>query len=79
MEENYRVVFSFEDAHAVDVDYGDYRLLEDLTMHNPARPAKVLLDPYLKPIGVSITAAADAFGVTPKHVSEIVNGRRSGR
>jgi len=28
----------------------------------------------LQPLGVSITAAADALGVTRKHVSEIVNG-----
>ena len=44
-------------------------------MHNPAHPGEVLLDLYLKPLGVSITATADAFGVTRKHVSEIVNGR----
>ena len=43
-------------------------------MHNPAHPGEVLLDLYLKPLGVSITAAADALGVTRKHVSEIVNG-----
>ena len=44
-------------------------------MHSPAHPGEVLLDLYLKPLGVSITAAADAFGVTRKHISEIVNGR----
>jgi addiction module HigA family antidote len=43
-------------------------------VHNPAHPGKVLRDLYLKPLGVSITAAADALGVTRKHVSEIVNG-----
>jgi addiction module HigA family antidote len=30
---------------------------------------------YLAPLGVSITTAADALGVSRKHVSEIVNGR----
>ena len=44
-------------------------------MHNPAHPGEILRDLYLKPLGVSITAAADALGVTRKHVSEIVNGR----
>jgi proteic killer suppression protein len=24
VDENYRVVFRFEDGHAVDADYGDY-------------------------------------------------------
>lgn len=27
-------------------------------MHNPAHPGEILLDLYLKPLGVSITAAA---------------------
>ncbi len=43
-------------------------------MHNPAHPGEILRDLYLKPLGVGITAAADALGVTRKHVSEIVNG-----
>jgi len=43
-------------------------------MHNPAHPGEILRDLYLKPLGVSITTAADALGVTRKHVSEIVNG-----
>jgi len=43
-------------------------------MHNPAHPGEVLRDLYLKPLGVSITASADALGVTRKHISEIVNG-----
>jgi addiction module HigA family antidote len=30
---------------------------------------------YLKPFGVTVTAAAEALGVTRKHVSAIVNGR----
>ena len=44
-------------------------------MHNPAHPGEILRDLYLKPLGVSITSAADALGVTRKHVSAIVNGR----
>jgi addiction module HigA family antidote len=44
-------------------------------MHNPAHPGEILRDLYLKPLGVSITGAADALGVTRKHISAIVNGR----
>lgn len=43
-------------------------------MHNPAHPGEILRDLYLMPLGVSITAAAEALGVTRKHISEIVNG-----
>ena len=44
-------------------------------MHNPAHPGEILLDMYLKPLGITITQAAKALGVTRKHVSAIVNGR----
>ena len=44
-------------------------------MHNPSHPGETLRDLYLVPLGVSITTAAEALGVSRKHVSEIVNGR----
>jgi addiction module HigA family antidote len=44
-------------------------------MHNPAHPGEILRELYLKPLGVTITQAAEALGVTRKHVSAIVNGR----
>lgn len=46
-----------------------------LKMHNPAHPGEILREMYLDPLGVSITQAAEALGVTRKHVSAIVNGR----
>ena len=45
------------------------------TMPSPAHPGEVLREMYLKPMKVSITAAAEALAVTRKHVSAIVNGR----
>jgi len=44
-------------------------------MHNPAHPGEILRELYLKPLGVTVTQAAEALGVTRKHVSAIVNGR----
>lgn len=44
-------------------------------MHSPAHPGQILREMYLKPMKVSITEAADALGVSRKHVSAIVNGR----
>ncbi len=44
-------------------------------MYNPAHPGEVLLEMYLKPLGVTITQAAKALGVSRKHVSAIVNTR----
>lgn len=44
-------------------------------MHHPAHPGEILHELYLKPLDVTITAAAAALGVTRKHVSALVNGR----
>ena len=44
-------------------------------MHNPAHPGEILRELYLAPLGVTITQAATALGVSRKHVSAIVNGR----
>ncbi len=45
------------------------------TMHSPSHPGEILLEMYIKPMKVTITEAADALGVTRKHVSAIINGR----
>jgi addiction module HigA family antidote len=44
-------------------------------MHKPAHPGDILRELYLKPMGVTITQAAEALDVSRKHVSAIVNGR----
>ena len=38
-------------------------------------PGAILRELYMKPMKVSIVDAADALGVTSKHISGIVNGR----
>jgi addiction module HigA family antidote len=43
-------------------------------MFNPAHPGEILRNLYLTPLDINITTAADALGVTRKHVSAIVNG-----
>lgn len=44
-------------------------------MHSPAHPGEILRTMYMEPMDVTITEAADALGVSRKHVSAIVNGR----
>lgn len=44
-------------------------------MHSPAHPGEILAEMYMRPLGVTVTQAADALGVSRKHVSAIVNGR----
>ena len=46
-------------------------------MKTPAHPGEVLLEDILKPLSLSITAAASKIGVSRKHLSSIVNGSHS--
>jgi addiction module HigA family antidote len=46
-----------------------------MAMHNPPHPGEVLRELCLNPLGVSVTDAADALGVSRKTLSAILNGR----
>lgn len=46
-----------------------------LPMHNPPHPGEVLRELCLEPLGVSVTAAAKALGVSRKTLSSVLNGR----
>lgn len=43
-------------------------------MHNPPHPGEVIRDLCLEPLELSVTAAAEALGVTRKTLSAILNG-----
>lgn len=44
-------------------------------MHDPAHPGEILLALYLEPMKITITEAAEALGISRKHLSEIINGK----
>ncbi|MCE2466179.1 MAG: HigA family addiction module antidote protein [Dehalococcoidia bacterium] len=46
-------------------------------MDNPITPGEILLEEYLKPLGISQNAMARAIGVSPRAVNEIALGKRS--
>jgi addiction module HigA family antidote len=46
-----------------------------MTMKNPPHPGLVLLQECIEPLGLTITSAAQALGVTRKTLSELVNER----
>ena len=46
-----------------------------MQMHNPPHPGEVVKKLCLEPLGVNITEAAEALGVSRKTLSSIVNGR----
>lgn len=43
-------------------------------MHNPPHPGEVIRELCLKPLGLTITEAANALGVSRKTLSELLNG-----
>jgi addiction module HigA family antidote len=44
-------------------------------MHNPPHPGGILRSLCLEPLGLSVTDAAKALGVSRKTLSAVVNGR----
>ena len=46
-------------------------------MNDPITPGEILLEEYLKPMGISQNAMARAIGVAPRAINEIVHARRS--
>ncbi len=46
-----------------------------MQMHNPPHPGEILKGLWLGPMGISITKAASALGVSRKTLSKIVNGK----
>jgi addiction module HigA family antidote len=46
-----------------------------MKMHNPPHPGEFLRELCIEPLGLSITEAAEALGVTRKTLSAILNGR----
>lgn len=46
-----------------------------MRMHNPPHPGEVLKGLCLDPLGLSVTEAAEALGVSRKTLSSILNGR----
>ena len=48
-----------------------------MRMHNPPHPGEIIKSLCLDPLGVSVTDAAKALGVSRKTLSAIINGRAS--
>jgi addiction module HigA family antidote len=46
-----------------------------MNMHSPPHPGEVIKELCIEPLGLSITDAAKALGVTRKSLSELVNGK----
>lgn len=47
------------------------------TLLEPIHPGEILLEEFLRPMGISINKLAREIGVPPGRISTIVNGKRS--
>src|SRR5271168_3677748 len=45
-----------------------------MPMHDPAHPGEVIREDCLKPLGLTVTDAAEGLGVTRKALSDLLNG-----
>ena len=45
-----------------------------MEMHDPAHPGEIVREERLKPLGLTVTAAAEALGVTREALSDLLNG-----
>ncbi len=48
-----------------------------ITSRKPASVSEILIEEFLKPMGLTQAALADAMGVQRKHVNELCNDRRA--
>lgn len=46
-----------------------------MKMYNPPHPGEILKELWLEPLGISITQAAKAMGISRNTLSKIVNGK----
>ncbi len=46
-----------------------------MRMHNPPHPGEIIKDLCIKPLGLTVTKAAEALGVTRKTLSTLLNGK----
>ncbi len=46
-----------------------------MRMHNPPHPGEVLRELCIEPLGITVTDAAKALGISRKTLSAILNGR----
>ena len=78
INDRWRICFVWTAAGASRVEIVDYHE-GDRTMkrYEPVTPGEILLEDFIKPMGLSQDHLARGIGVPPQRVNEIVTGKRS--
>lgn len=64
---NGRVTFRFNGENAEIVNDEDYHRGDNMLMHKPPHSGEIIKELCLAPLELSVTAAAEALGVSRKH------------
>ena len=75
---NWRITFRVEHGNVFDVDLADYHQeLLVMPMKNPPHPGRIVRQDCVEPLGLTITEAAKALGVTRQALNKISHERQS--
>jgi addiction module HigA family antidote len=83
INDRWRICFSWREGDAHDVEIVDYhQAAGEMTMKpseplDPIHPGEILLEDFMKPLGISINQLARDLDVPPNRIGAIVNGNRS--
>jgi addiction module HigA family antidote len=79
INDQWRICFEWQDGDAYDVEIADYHwgnLMMAEEMLSPVQPGEILLEEFLKPMGLSQNQLALALRVPARRSNELVHGRR---
>ena len=81
VNDQYRICFRWSATGPEDVEFVDYHQGGQMTdtdtpIMAPIHPGEMLMEDFLKPLGVSQYRLAQAIGVPARRINEIVHGTR---
>ena len=77
MNDQYRVCFRWTPAGPEDVEIVDYHWRRRWAKLKPVTPGELLLEEFLKPMGITKYRLAKEIGVPAQRIGEIVAGKRA--
>jgi len=79
INDQWRICFRWRDGNVLDVEITDYHWMECVMRRDfaPIHPGEILLEEFLKPMGITQYRLAKDIGVPPRRINEIVQGKRA--
>ncbi len=78
ISDRWRVCFEWAEGDAYEVEIVDCQGVEmGEREYPPIHPGEILLEEFLKPMGISQYRLAKDIGVPPRRINEIVHGKRA--